>query len=301
MKFNVISYLVGEGFKNVFKNKKSTASSLTIMCCAMIIFGIFFILGENISHIMDDIKDSQLIQIWLRSDATAEEIAEFSDELKKIDEINSIHYVSSEENKNKIKEVWKDKPDLLEYVDTFEEVPVLYEVTLTDLSYSKEVKAKLELDFKYIVDDVESSDNTFEMLLNIAKGIRLGSFVLLIICIVIAVFIIANTIRLTVEARKKEIFIMRYVGATNSFIRSPFIVEGIIIGIISGAISIILTGTGYKVLQDLVVELTTFKMLGVALKPFGDMFNLLIIVFLTLGIGVGIIGSSISMRKYLKA
>ena len=299
MKFNIISYLIGEGFKNVFKNKKSTVSSLIIMCCAMLIFGIFFILGENITHVMQDIEDSRLMEIWLKSDATAEQTTEFSEELKKIDEINSIRYVSAEENKNEIKEIWKDKPDLLEYVDTFDEMPVKYEITLTDLSYSKEVKARLsQLE---IVDSIESNDQAFDMLLNIAKGIRLGSLALLIICIVIAVFIIANTIRLTVEARKKEIFIMRYVGATNSFIRWPFLVEGIIIGIFSGIISIIITGVGYKLLQDFAMQLNTFKMLGIVLKPFGEMFNLLIIVFLALGIGVGIIGSTISMRKYLKA
>lgn len=299
MKFNIISYLIGEGFKNVFKNKKSTGSSLIIMCCSMLIFGIFFILGENITHVMQDIEDSRLMEIWLKSDATAEQTAEFSEELNKIDEINSIRYVSAEENKNEIKEIWKDKPDLLEYVDTFDEMPVKYEITLTDLSYSKEVKARLsQLE---IVDSIESNDQAFDMLLNIAKGIRLGSLALLIICIVIAVFIIANTIRLTVEARKKEIFIMRYVGATNSFIRWPFLVEGIIIGIFSGIISIIITGVGYKLLQDFAMQLNTFKMLGIVLKPFGEMFNLLIIVFLALGIGVGILGSTISMRKYLKA
>ena len=248
MKFNIISYLIGEGFKNVFKNKKSTGSSLIIMCCSMLIFGIFFILGENITHVMQDIEDSRLMEIWLKSDATAEQTAEFSEELKKIDEINSIRYVSAEENKNEIKEIWKDKPDLLEYVDTFDEMPVKYEITLTDLSYSKEVKARLSQ--MEIVDSIESNDQAFDMLLNIAKGIRFGSLALLIICIVIAVFIIANTIRLTVEARKKEIFIMRYVGATNSFIRWPFLVEGIIIGIFSGIISIIITGVGYKLLQD---------------------------------------------------
>lgn len=299
MKFNIISYLIGEGFKNVFKNKKSTVSSLIIMCCAMLIFGIFFILGENITHVMQDIEDSRLMEIWLKSDATAEQTEEFSEKLKEIDEINSIRYVSAEENKNEIKEIWKDKPDLLEYVDTFDEMPVKYEITLTDLSYSKEVKARLSQ--MEIVDSIESNDQAFDMLLNIAKGIRLGSLALLIICIVIAVFIIANTIRLTVEARKKEIFIMRYVGATNSFIRWPFLVEGIIIGIFSGIISIIITGVGYKLLQDFAMQLSTFQMLGIVLKPFGEMFNLLIIVFLALGIGVGILGSTISMRKYLKA
>lgn len=298
MKFNIINYLIGEGFKNVFKNKKSTVSSLIIMCCAMIIFGIFFILGENIANIMTNIQEAQSMQIWLLNGTTPEEVATFSDELKKIDAINSIKFVSNEETANKYKEKLKEYPNAAETIES-DYFSDSYIITLTDLTLSSEVQQQI-----YKLDNLKkitSSNDTIAALLKIAKGIRIGTIVLLAICIVIAIFIISNTIRLTVEARKKEIFIMRYVGATNNFIRWPFIVEGIIIGIISGMISIFLTGVGYRLVQIKIIQTKIFKDLAISLTTFSEMFKMLIIVYLILGIGVGIIGSIVSMRKYLKA
>lgn len=298
MKFNIISYLMGEGLKNVFKNKKSTVSSLVIMCCAMIIFGIFFALGENIAHIMENIQEAQSMQIWLVNGATSEEVTTFSEELKAIDGINSIQFVSNEETANKYKEKLKEYPNAAETIeaDYFSDS---YIITLTDLTLNDEVQAKIsKMDN---LKKITSSNDTIATLLKIAKYIRIGTIALLAICIIIAIFIISNTIRLTVEARKKEIFIMRYVGATNNFIRWPFVVEGIIIGILSGMFSILLTGAGYKVIQNKIVQTEIFKKLGITLMPFADMFGMLIIVYMILGIGVGIIGSMISMRKYLKA
>lgn len=298
MKFNIINYLIGEGFKNVFKNKKSTVSSLIIMCCAMIIFGIFFILGENISNIMTNIQEAQSMQIWLENGTTPEEVAIFSDELKKIDAINSIKFVSNEETANKYKEKLKEYPNAAETIES-DYFSDSYIITLTDLTLSSEVQQQInKLDN---LKKITSSNDTIAALLKIAKGIRIGTIVLLAICIIIAIFIISNTIRLTVEARKKEIFIMRYVGATNNFIRWPFIVEGIIIGIISGMISIFLTGVGYRLVQIKIIQTKIFKDLAISLTTFSEMFKMLIIVYLILGIGVGIIGSIVSMRKYLKA
>lgn len=298
MKFNIISYLVGEGFKNVFKNKKSTISSLVIMCCAMLFFGIFFALGENIAHIMENIQESQSMQIWLVNGATSEQVTTFSEELKAIEGVNSVKFVSNEETANKYKEKFKEYPNTAETIeaDYFSDS---YVITLTDLSLNEEVQDKI-----YQLDNLKkitSANDTIATLLKIARYVRIGTMALLALCIIIAIFIISNTIRLTVEARKKEIFIMRYVGATNSFIRWPFVVEGIVIGILSGMISILLTGVGYKLIQNKAMQMEIFKSLGITLIPFSEMFNLLILVYLVLGIGVGIIGSMISMRKYLKA
>ncbi len=298
MKFNIFSYLLGEGFKNVFKNKKSTISSLAIMCSAMLIFGIFFTIGQNVAHIMDSVQDAQSIQVWVVKDATADQVSAFGDELKAMEEVNSVKFVSKEETANKYKEKLKDYPNAADTIQA-EYFSDSYVITLTDLSLNSKVQAKIkDLDN---LKKITSSNDAIAKLIKIAKAVRIGTAVLLAACIFIAIFIISNTIRLTVEARKKEIFIMRYVGATNSFIRWPFIVEGIIIGIIAGMISIMLTGIGYKFVQGKIVETEVFKSLAITMTSFGDMFNMLIIVYLALGIGVGIVGSAISMRKYLKA
>ena len=121
----------------------------------------------------------------------------------------------------------------------------------------------------------------------------------MLLLIIISIFIISNTIKLTVHARRKEISIMKYVGATNNFIRWPFIVEGMIIGIISSLISIVIVGGAYSALAEQAVHADFMKM-NMSLVSFKDMISSIIFVYMLLGIGIGATGSVISMRKYLK-
>ena len=100
MKYNILGYLIGEGFSNVFKNKKSTGASLMIMCATMIIFGIFLILGENINHFVDDIKSEQGFQVFVKDDATQDEIEQFGEEIRKIQEFTTVEYISKEDGLN---------------------------------------------------------------------------------------------------------------------------------------------------------------------------------------------------------
>lgn len=126
------------------------------------------------------------------------------------------------------------------------------------------------------------------------------TLVILVILVFISIFIITNTIKLTVHARRKEISIMKYVGATNGFIRWPFIVEGIIIGLISALITVFLVGLIYNFATNGMTQTDTFKTLNLKLYTFSDMFQLLLTTYIILGAGIGIIGSSISMRRYLQ-
>jgi len=150
------------------------------------------------------------------------------------------------------------------------------------------------------VKNITSSEDTINKLINIANGVRIASAVILILLVLISVFIITNTIKLTVHARRKEISIMKYVGATNGFIRWPFIVEGITIGVIAGMISLLIIGGLYNLLTDRVLETSLQNIIDVSLLSFNEMFSLILIVYLILGVGIGIVGSSISMRKYLE-
>ncbi len=298
LRYNVISYLIGEGIRNVFKQKKSTVASLMIMCAAMLIFGVFFTLGENINHIMTTIEKSQGIQVFIKNEATEDQVKEVGENLKKISGINTVEYVSKEEALQQMKEKFEERKDLLSGYDEKNIFPESYVVTLTDLNLTKEVKEQIQNIEN--VKRITSSDETISTLIKIGQKIRIATAVLLIMLIVISVFIISNTIKLTVHARRKEISIMKYVGATNSFIRWPFIVEGIIIGIVSGFISILIVGLSYNAISENVIKSDIVSKMNFSLVSFSDMFSLIIIVYMVLGIGIGIIGSSISMRKYLK-
>lgn len=295
MKYSMFGYLIGEGFKNVFKNKKSTAACLAIMCATMLIFGIFFIIGKNISNAITQIEAAQAIEVFIKDEASEEQIEELGKKINAIDGVNSITFKSKEQALNQMKETLKDKQYLLEGLDIF---PASYVVKLTDLTLSSSVQEQIgKLDY---VKTITSRDDTMNTLVAIGNGINIVTAVVLVLLVLISIFIIANTIKLTVHARRKEISIMKYIGATNGFIRAPFIVEGIIIGTIASMLSVLLIGLAYNTISSKILSSSLSKVIQFNLLSFNDLFNLIIIVYLALGIGVGILGSAMSMRKYLK-
>ena len=305
MRYNVITYLLGEGIRNVFKNKKSTSASIIIMSLTMLIFGVFFVITQNINSIMKQIESEQGIEVFLY-DISEDQTKALEDYIRNIDGINTVEYKSKEDALNQLKSQFKDREDLLSGYDENNIFPASYVVTLTDLTKNNEVKQKIDEydkdkpDTEKVIKKITSSDETITTLINLANGIRIITGVILVILIIISIFIISNTIKLTVHARRKEISIMKYVGATNSFIRWPFIVEGIIIGIISGAISIIILGINYNLIAGKILESQVVSAMNINLLTFADMFGLIVVVYTILGVGIGVLGSCISMRRYLK-
>ncbi len=298
MKYNIFGYLIGEGFGNVFKNKKSTGASLIIMCATMIIFGIFLIFEKNVNHIMREVEASQGIQVFIKNEATQEQIDKLNEDIRAIDGVSTTEFISKEEALNQMKERFGEKQDLLSGYEENNIFPASYVVTLTDLSKSKEIQEKIQ-QFE-VVKRITSKNETIDTLVNLAKGINYITLATSILLVCISVFIISNTIKLTVHARRKEISIMKYVGATNGFIRWPFIVEGMIIGVLASIISIVIVGGAYIVIAQKIVYSEFMQVINMGLVSFNDMFNSIIGIYLLLGIGIGAIGSVISMRKYLK-
>ncbi len=295
MKYNVIFYLISEGFRNVLKNKKSTLACLGIMCATMVIFGIFFAVIENINYMISQVEEAQGIEVFIQNTATEEQIKELGEKINAVEGVNNIRYKSKEDALTQMKEKFKDRQHLLEGLNIF---PASYVVTLSDLNLSQNVKDTIA-GFEN-VKNITSSDDTINKLINIANGVRIASAIILILLVLISVFIITNTIKLTVHARRKEISIMKYVGATNGFIRWPFIVEGITIGVIAGMISLLIIGGLYNLLTDKLLETSFKNIIDVSLLGFNEMFSLILIVYLILGVGIGVVGSSISMKKYLE-
>ncbi len=296
MRFNVISYLIKEGISNLFKNKKSTISSLMIMCATMLIFGLFFVIGENINAFVENVAEAQEIRVNLKTDATDKEIEEVGNEILSIEGVRNAEYVSKEE-------AIKYMEDLLgsEAVAEYKErniFPVAYNVTLTDLNLNDDVQAAINEIPQ--VDNIVSSNQVIAQIVRLAKGVKYVTAGILVLLVIISVSIIANTIKLTVHARRKEISIMKYVGATNSFIRWPFLVEGVIIGVIAGLISVGIVGLAYTGIANQLSGTEFLETVHWKLLDFKDMFNLILTVYLVLGIGIGVIGSRISMRKYLE-
>lgn len=298
MKHNVFGYLLSEGFRNVFNNKKSAGASLAIMCATMLIFGFFFVIIENINNMITKLEEQQGIQVFIQKEATDAQIEEIGEQIKSLNGVNTITYVSKEDALNTMREKLKNKQSLLEGWDEDNPFRASYVITLTDLKESSNIQDQIsKLDNIY---SIESRDDTINALVSIANGVKIVSGVILLLLVLISIFIIANTIKLTVHARRKEISIMKYVGATDNFIRWPFVIEGIIIGIIAALISITVLAIVYAIISNSFANSSMMQKIGVNLLSFNSMLNLLIIVYLIMGIGIGALGSSLSMRKYLK-
>ena len=270
-----------------------------IMCATMIIFGIFLILTENINHFVAEVESAQGIQVFINNDATKEQIDEVGEKLRNLDGVSTTEYVSKDDALKQMKERFGDKQDLLAGYEENNIFPASYVVTLTDLSRSKEVQDQI-LTFDNI-KKITSKDETVTTLINLANGIKIVTGVILVLLIIISVFIIANTIKLTVHARRKEISIMKYVGATNGFIRWPFIVEGMIIGVFASVISIVIVGAAYSFIAEKMVNSEFMQVINMSLVTFGDMFNSIIFVYMLLGIGIGAIRKCYFYEKIFKS
>ena len=302
MRYNILTYHIGEGIRNLFKNKKSTISSLVIMMATMLMFGVFFIIGQNVNYIMKTIEEDQGMQVFIIKDANMEEVEEIKGMISNIDGVATTEIFTKQDAFDQMKARFKDHADVIDGygVDIFPDSII---VKLNDLEKSAEVQEQIKqikINDKDYIDEIRSSDKTINALINIANGVKIITGVLLILLVAISVFIISNTIKLTVHARRKEISIMKYVGATNSFIRWPFIVEGIIIGILSAIFTILVIYGGYTVIIQKIIQSMAQAHISVSLLSFNDLYKTILIVYFGLGIGIGIVGSSISMRKYLE-
>ena len=323
MRYNGLSYSISEGFKNVFKNTKSTVISIITMICTMFLFGIFFAIGVNINSVLEQVQLKQGMEVFIWDETTDEQKQTLENEIKKLDGINTVVFKNKQQALDSFKEQMKDNQEFLEGYEGENNIfPASFVVTLTDLEKSKDIEDEIqrigakiategrseEVDLQIeettqhdsIIKNITSSDNTITTLITIVRGARITIGVIFIVLLVISITIISNTIRLTVHARRKEISIMKYVGATNSFIRWPFIVEGIIIGIIAAVITLLIVGLLYDVVIQNIEASKVLQKMGITLLQFAEIGKTITIVYAGLGIGIGIIGSSVSMKKYLE-
>lgn len=299
VRYSIFGYLIGEGFRNVFKNKKSTIASLVIMCATMFVFGIFFAVSQNVNHITKTIEEQQGMEVFILDEATVEQKEELKNKIRSNQYVNTITEKSKEDALEEMKTMFKDRKSLWDtYGGDNNPFKASFIVTLTDLTKADEVKTEIES--SSIISSVEIKSDTINALIKIADGINIITTIILVILVFISIFIITNTIKLTVHARRKEISIMKYVGATNGFIRWPFMVEGMLIGLISVLISLLILAFSYNAVITQIEQSLINNRLNIPLLTFPELFQTLLIVYLVLGIGIGALGSAISMKKYLE-
>ena len=323
MRYNGFTYTIGEGFRNMFKNTKSTVGAIITMVCTMILFGLSFAIGNNVNSILEQVQMKQGMEVFIWDEVTDEQRDRFENEIKSLDGVNTVTYKNKQQALESMKERMPGNSDLWAGYEGENNIfPASFIVTLTDLEKSKDVITEVErigakiategrsqevdLDIDEttihdsLVKEIRNDDDVVSTLLAIANGIKVAIGIFFAGLLVVSVAIISNTIRLTVHARRKEISIMKYVGATNSFIRGPFIVEGIIIGLIAAIISIIVVGVLYDIVIVKVEASHILQQMGVTLTKFIEIAKPVSVIYCILGMGVGIVGSMLSMNKYLE-
>lgn len=302
MNYNMLSYLIGEGFKNVFRNKKSTFAALIIMFATMITVGIGLAGAKNITSIIKKWEEEVPVTVYVKDGLSTTELNEVEDYIKSIDSVNKVEFTSKPEALKKAKERLAESAKVLEkYTENNHPFKASYTITLIDINKSQEVVDIINSteDIKDRIVEFKTPDTVISGLNKIDRGIKFLFFGIGALLIGVSVVIIGNTIKLAVHARRREISIMKYVGATNNFIRAPFVVEGIVIGILATAVSILSLGGLYHLIYSKFNSVLIANV-GFGLLKFSDIFQVTVLSYAALGIGIGVIGSILSMKKYLK-
>ena len=292
------TYLIKEGYENLKKHGSKTFSTMLIICATMLVLGIFIILFTNVNKNVETVKVEQGIQAFVEDTATDADIEYIKDAIKKIDGVGEIRYISKDEAYEDAKNVFKDQEYFLEGLDKVQIFPASYVVKFADIEKADNIKSQIEkIDGIYKVKYNSSTINAVISISKIANIFLLGIGVVLL---VVSIFIISNTIKLAVYSNKREIFIMRYIGATNKFIKKPFVIEGAIMGIVSALISFMLISIAYVVIYAKIPKVGSS--LGVfGFIPYTSLWWMILAIYIVLGLFIGILGSSISIKKYLKA
>ena len=292
------TYLIKEGFDNLKKHGSKTFSTTLIICATMLVLGIFIILFENVNVNVNTVRVEQGLQAFIEDSATDTEIEYMKDEIKLIDGVKSVEYLDKDMAYQDAKEIFKGQEYMIEGVENLKIFPASFIVKFNSLEDWSKVKESLQkIDGIYKVKDNQTTIEAIITLSKIANVFLLGVGSVMLI---VSIFIIPNTIKLAVYSNQREIFIMRYIGATNKFIKKPFVVEGAIIGIVSAVISFILISLAY------VLAYTRLPKIGSSLGVFGflpysTLWYKILAIYVVVGLFIGVFGSAISIKKYLKA
>lgn len=300
MRINTFFYSIQQGFKNIARNSMFSLASMATMAACIFMFGIFYILVFNVNAMVQDAEESVAITVFFDEGISEERIKVIGEDIKKRTEVRETVFVSAEEAWESFKEVYFEGNE--EYAAGFSENPLAnsanYEIYLKDISKQSTLVKYLEsIDG---VRDVKQSQSVAETLTEFNRIISIVSGGIIMILLCVAIFLINNTITVGIAVRKEEIAIMKLIGATDYLVRSPFIVEGIVIGLVGASAPLALLYALYDKVMIYVAEKFTF--VGALLEFVSPhvLFQGLIPIGLTLGVGIGFLGSIWTIRKHLK-
>ncbi len=295
MKLSKLKYSFSEAKKNVTRNGlMSIASLFTIACCLMIL-GLFAIISVNVNSITAQIKDQCEVQLYIRADAPPERVTTIGEEIKKIPNVKEASLFTKQQMLEYAKQdMFGENQVLLEGFDEDNPFSDSYKIILTDIEATEATVE--ELSKIADVEKIANKQDIVNVVLSISGVVKKFSIAIMLVLLLVAIVIISNTVKLTVFNRRKEINIMKYIGATDRFIRVPFVLEGLIIGFLGAVFAFLVVFWGYFALLKYIssINFSVFSLIGL-----GGIAPFIAILFVLFGSMIGVVGSAISMRKYL--
>ena len=290
-----VSYLTKEGIRNVWSNRLMSIASVAVLTSCLVLIGIAVMLFINVDAMLENVEDQNVIMVYLQDNITEDEINKAGQDIRMIPNVGAADFVSKDEAyEAQLKSMGADASLL----DGLKENPMpdSYKVTLDNLTDYDNVLKMLETIDK--VDSVRGNSDLANKIRDLRSGVTFISLGIIVMLLAVSLFIIANTVRVTMYNRRLEISIMKAVGATNWFIRWPFIIEGVVIGIIAGIVSLALVFGLYELAMGQFG--TIFTLFGSKEVSFLPYALPMLASFIVIGVGAGVFGSIFSMTRYLK-
>ena len=294
MKVRTIEYYIREVFISLRRNNWMSVASIGTVAVSLFIFGMFLMMVMNMNKLAENMESQVQINVYLLDKVDREQARDIEKDLKEIEGVESVGFVTKDEAMERFKDRLGDQKTLLDALDETNPLPDSFEVTVTNPDLVKAAAEKMEK-----IDGVECAkygQDVMEHLFEITRLLRIFGFTLMLVLAFATLFIISNTIRLTVFARRKEIAIMKYVGATDWFIRWPFVMEGMVLGLFGSIIAAMVLRAAYTAMAEKVYETLAFFPL-IPEQPFLTYITIVVVIS---GMVVGAIGSAVSIKKFLK-
>lgn len=292
--FSSLSYFWGETFRSLFRNRFMAIASVLTVTLSMFILGVFLSAVLNINHMASYLENQVEMTVYLKDRLTTDQVMGIGKYLKAQPGMKEIKFTNKDQAMKDFRERMGDQQGLLDAING-NPLPASYQMSFQT---PEQLKTAAEVVAKYQgVETVQYGKDIIEQLYKVAQVIRLSGIVLIIFLAGAELFIISNTIRLTVFARRREIQIMKYVGASNGFIRWPFLFEGMVIGFLGSGFASLILWEGYK---TVVSEMAAAGLVFIPMIPLWPFMGYTTLIILAAGIMIGVMGSAISLRKYMK-
>ena len=301
MRISTFGYSMKQGVKNIGRNKMFSIASIATMAACIFLFGLFYAIIVNLNYIVEEAEKNVAITIFFNDDATQEQKDEIGEELDGKDGVLDVNYISAEDAWEKFQDdYFGESKDAAEGFKN--DNPLAnsdsYEVHMEDVEKQKEVVAFAES--LEGVRKVKKSDVVAKTLTSVNKLMYYVSAALILILLAVSVFLISNTVTMGITVRREEIAIMKYIGAKDGFVRAPFVIEGLVIGIVGAIIPLIMLFFMYD--KAVAYIMTKFSLLNniITFLPVTDVYKTLLPVGVALGVGIGFVGSFFTIHKHLR-